>query len=120
MCVIDVQPAVGNEDSCDEGWLVAKAKSGHEGAFGELYKRHQPRTYRTALRILRNQQDAEDAVQMAFQRALVNLERFREDSTFSTCLTRIAINETLMLLRHLRPSQPPLENPLYAEQEYLN
>src|SRR5258708_24473154 len=71
MCVIDVQPAVGNEDSCDEGWLVAKAKSGHEGAFGELYKRHQPRTYRTALRILRNQQDAEDAVQMAFQRALV-------------------------------------------------
>src|SRR6266481_2091251 len=82
MLVIDVQPAVGKEDSCDEGWLVAKAKSGHEGALGELYKRHQPRTYRTALRILRKQQDAEDAVQMAFQRALVNLQRFREDSTF--------------------------------------
>jgi hypothetical protein len=41
-------------------WLVAKAKSGHEDAFGKLHKRHQLRTYRTALRILRNQQDAED------------------------------------------------------------
>jgi len=118
MCVIDVQSAVGNEDSCDERWLVATAKSGHEGAFGELYKRHQPRTYRTALRILRNQQDAEDAVQMAFQRALVNLERFREDSTFSTWLTRIAINEALMLLRQRRTREPLLENRVDADQGY--
>jgi DNA-directed RNA polymerase specialized sigma24 family protein len=112
MCVLEVQPgvsaarsllpAVRNEDSCDERWLVAKAKSGHEDAFGELYERHQPRTYRTALRILRNHHDAEDAVQRAFQRAIVNLERFREDSTFSTWLTRIAINEALMLLRQRR------------------
>src|SRR5258708_28815199 len=112
MCVLEVQsavsaarsllPAARNEDSYDEQWLVAKAKSGHEDAFGELYRRHQLRTYRTALRILRNQQDAEDVVQRAFQRVLVNLERFREDSTFSTWLTRIAINEALMLMRQRR------------------
>jgi RNA polymerase sigma-70 factor, ECF subfamily len=86
----------------DERSLIAKAKSGHDDAFGELYKRHQRRAYCTALRILRNQQDAEDAVQRAFQRALVNLQRFREDSTFSTWLTRIVINEALMLLRQRR------------------
>jgi RNA polymerase sigma-70 factor (ECF subfamily) len=118
MCVLEVQPAVRNEDSCDERWLVAKAKSGHEDAFGELYKRHQLRTYRTALRILRNQQDAEDAVQRAFQRALVNLERFREDSTFSTWLTRIAINEALMLLRQRRTREPLLENRVDADEGY--
>ena len=118
MYVLEVQPAVRNEDSCDERWLVAKAKSGHEDAFGELYKRHQLRTYRTALRILRNQQDAEDAVQRAFQRALVNLERFREDSTFSTWLTRIAINEALMLLRQRRTREPLLENRVDADQGY--
>jgi len=106
MCVLEVQTAVGNEDACDECWLVAKAKSGHEDAFGELYKRHKLKAHCTALRILRNQQDAEDAVQRAFQRALVNLERFREDSTFSTWLTRIAINEALMLLRQRRPREP--------------
>jgi len=104
--VTDLHLFAGNQGICDEHSLVAKAKSGHHDAFGELYKRHRLRTYRAALRILRNQQDAEDAVQRAFQRALVNLERFREDSTFSTWLTRITINEALMLLRQRRPSVP--------------
>jgi RNA polymerase sigma-70 factor (ECF subfamily) len=106
----------GNEDQRDERWLVEKAKSGHEDAFGELYKRHYLRAYRTTLRILRNEQDAEDAVQRAFQRALVKLERFREDSTFSTWLTRIAINEALMLLRQRRIRKPLLENGVDVEQ----
>jgi len=53
---------------------------------------------------------------MAFQRALVNLERFREDSTFSTWLTRIAINEALMLLRQRRTREPLLENRVDADQ----
>ena len=128
MCILEVQagvstarsllPAVRNEDTCDERWLVAKAKSGHGDAFGELYKRHQLRAYRTALRILRNHHDAEDAVQRAFQRALVNLERFREDSTFSTWLTRIAINEALMLLRQRRTREPLLENRVNSDQGY--
>src|SRR5208283_3102886 len=100
----------------DEGWLVARAKSGHEDAFGELYERHRLKAYRTALRILRNQQDAEDAVQRAFQRALVNLQRFREDSTFSTWLTRIVINEALMLLRERRTRHPLYENGVDTEQ----
>src|SRR3984957_486999 len=107
-----------NEDAPDERSLVAKAKSGHDDAFGELYNRHHLRAYRTALRILRNQQDAEDAVQRAFQRALVNLDRFREDSTFSTWLTRIAINEALMLLRQRRTREPLPENRVDPDQGY--
>jgi NAD(P)-dependent dehydrogenase (short-subunit alcohol dehydrogenase family) len=39
--------------------------------------------------MLRNQQDAEDAVQRAFQRALANLKRLRGDSAFSTWITRV-------------------------------
>jgi RNA polymerase sigma-70 factor, ECF subfamily len=85
-----------------ERWLVAQAKSGHPSAFGELYESHRVRVYRTALRILRDRQDAEDAVQKAFQRAFTSLCRFREDSTFSTWVTRIAINEALMMLRRRR------------------
>lgn len=106
----------GSQDLREEGWLVARAKSGHDDAFGELYERHRLKAYSTAHRILRNQQDAEDAVQRAFQRALVNLERFREDSTFSTWLTRIAINEALMLLRQRRTGEPVYENGADAEQ----
>jgi RNA polymerase sigma-70 factor (ECF subfamily) len=92
------------------------AKSGDNDAFGELYKRHQRKSYCTALRILRNPQDAEDVVQRAFQRVLVSLQRFREDSTFSTWLTRIVINESLMQLRRRRARQPLHENSVDAAQ----
>src|SRR5215468_460599 len=93
----------------NERTLVAKAKSGCSSAFEELYERHRPGIYQTVLHILRNQQDAEDAVQRSFQRAFTNLHRFRGDSTFSTWLTRIAINEALMLLRQRRAIMRPLE-----------
>ncbi len=90
----------------DERLLVSQAKSGSSNAFGELYERHRLRTYHTVHRILGNRQDAEDAVQRSFQRALTNISRFREDSTFSTWVTRIAINEALMLLRQRRALTP--------------
>lgn len=96
--------------STDERLLVAQAKSGRSTAFGELYDRHRLKIYRTAFRILRNRQDAEDAVQRSFQRAFTNLCRFREDSTFSTWVTRIAINDALMLLRQRRAKTRLQEN----------
>jgi RNA polymerase sigma-70 factor, ECF subfamily len=115
--VSELPLALRNQGVSDEHALVAKAKSGHHDAFGELYKRHQRKAYRTAHRILRNQQDAEDAVQRAFQRALVNLQRFREDSTFSTWLTRIVVNDALMLLRQRRRREPLQENSANDEQD---
>jgi RNA polymerase sigma-70 factor (ECF subfamily) len=126
MFVLELQPGVNAirglsmasaaQGLCEEHLLVAKAKSGDDDAFGELYKRHQRKAYRTALRILRNQQDAEDAAQRAFQRALVNLQRFRENSTFATWLTRITINEALMLLRQRRARGPLYNDGADTEQ----
>jgi RNA polymerase sigma-70 factor (ECF subfamily) len=100
----------GEAPSSDERWLVTQAKSGSSTAFGELYDRHRLRIYHTAFRILRNRQDAEDTVQRSFQRAFTNLCRFREDSTFSTWVTRIAINDALMLLRQRRANTRLQEN----------
>src|SRR5258707_4604265 len=68
--------------STDEQLLVVQAKSGHSGAFGDLYERYRLKLYRSAFRILRNRQDAEDAVQRSFQRAFTSLTGVREDSTF--------------------------------------
>jgi len=96
----------GNGALTDEQKLVVQAKSGLSSAFGELYERHRLKIYRSAFRILRNEQDAEDAVQQSFQRAFVNLHRFRGDSTFATWVTRIAINEALMMLRRKRVTTP--------------
>ena len=102
----------------EDRMLVAEAKSGDAGAFGELYERHRSRIYRASLRILRNEQDAEDAVQRCFQRAFVNLSRFREDSGFSTWVTRIAINEALMMLRQRRPDTQLPRNDNAGPGEY--
>jgi RNA polymerase sigma-70 factor (ECF subfamily) len=111
-------PSTAECASADERLLVAQAKAGRASAFGELYERHRQRIYRTALRILRNQEDAEDSAQRSFQRAFTSLGRFREDSTFSTWVTRIAINEALMLLRQRRSSMRHLDDNCHSEDAY--
>ena len=103
--------------STDERLLVAQAKAGRTGAFGELYERHRQRIYRTAFRILRNQEDAEDSAQRSFQRAFTNLGRFRGESAFATWLTRIAINEALMLLRQRRGNTTVSQDNSHGDEE---
>ncbi len=82
--------------------LVAATKGGDELAFDILVRRHRPRIFALALRYARVREDAEDIVQQTFQRAFVHLHQFEGRSSFSTWLTRIAINEALMLLRRGR------------------
>lgn len=87
-------PASLGDDS-----LVRAAKQGEASAFGELCSRHHRKLYRTAYRIIRNHEDAEDAVQDSFIRAFMHLGEFDERAQFSTWLVRIAINSALMILR---------------------
>jgi RNA polymerase sigma-70 factor (ECF subfamily) len=57
---------------------------------------------RRTYRIVKNWQDAEDVLQESFMKAFVHLNGFQERSSFSSWLTRIAINSALMLLRKKR------------------
>ena len=82
--------------------LVAAAKTGDERAFATLINRHQSRIFAVAQRYTKLHEDAEDVVQQTFQKAFVNLHKFQGKSSFSTWLTRIAINESLMFLRRGR------------------
>ncbi len=83
----------------DEAALVLAAKSGDGQAFEILVERYQQRILATSRRFTRNREDAEDIVQQSFQKAFVYLHKFEGKSSFSTWLTRIAINEALMFLR---------------------
>jgi RNA polymerase sigma-70 factor, ECF subfamily len=85
--------------------VVAAAKTGDSHAFELLVQRHKGRIFSLAQRMTRNREDAEDIVQQSFQKAFVHLKKFEGDSLFSTWLTRIAINEALMLLRRKRGSR---------------
>jgi RNA polymerase sigma-70 factor (ECF subfamily) len=82
--------------------LVSAAKNGNQRAFEVLVKRHQQRMLAFARRYTRVREDAEDVVQQTFQKAFIHLNKFQGKSSFSTWLTRIAINEALMLMRRSR------------------
>jgi RNA polymerase sigma-70 factor (ECF subfamily) len=84
---------------CDDWHLIREAVVGNPEAQERLFKTHTPRLYRAVFAILRNKEDAEDAVQESWCRAYKNLDRFEGRAAFSTWLTRIAINSALMLRR---------------------
>jgi len=79
--------------------LIGLAKSGDPVAFDELTREYHARMVRTALRIVRKGEDAEDVVQQAWMSAWRNIGQFRGDSAFTTWLTRIVINEAFVVLR---------------------
>ncbi len=85
-----------------EGWLISAAKAGDAIAFVELSKRHSHKILRRAYRIVKNWEDAEDVLQESLMRAFLHLKGFEERSSFSSWLTRIAINFSLMSLRKKR------------------
>jgi RNA polymerase sigma-70 factor (ECF subfamily) len=79
--------------------LVSLVQGGNYDAFEELVKRYEGKIYGHSLRLLGNQQDAEDVLQETFLNAFRGLGDFRGDSTFSTWIYRIATNNALMKLR---------------------
>jgi RNA polymerase sigma-70 factor (ECF subfamily) len=85
-----------------ERWLISAAKAGDAVAFVELSKRHSNKIVRRAYRIVKNWEDAEDVLQESLMRAFLHLKDFEERSSFSSWLTRIAINVSLMSLRKKR------------------
>lgn len=82
--------------------LVQQAIAGNADAQERLFKSYSPRLYRAAFSVLRNKEDAEDAVQESWCKAYTNLDSFEGRSAFSSWLTRIAINSALMLRRRKR------------------
>jgi RNA polymerase sigma-70 factor, ECF subfamily len=82
--------------------LVRQAQAGDEAAFARLVQPHMRKTFHVALKITRNREDAEDASQQTLLKAFANIRQFQGASQFSTWLTRIAMNEALMVMRKRR------------------
>lgn len=72
---------------------------GDKEMFRVIVQRYNPQLYRVGMAYLRDHALAEDAMQGAYLKAFTNLCRFKGTAAFSTWLTRIMINECLMMLR---------------------
>lgn len=113
MAVLTISSLTLSGSECDfarracshrEQTLLAAAKCGDRAAFDELFQPLAKRTLQIVYRITRNREDAQDALQDSFLRALRHMEAFESRSSFSSWFTSIAINSALMILRKRRNS----------------
>lgn len=88
--------------SLDEVELAERARGREPAAIRLIIKQHNQRLYRIARSILRDDGEAEDALQEAYARAFAHLDAFRGEARFGTWLARIVINEALGGLRRRR------------------
>jgi RNA polymerase sigma-70 factor (ECF subfamily) len=95
-----VQQTLASDVSDTE--FAVRIASGDQLAFEALMRKHNRRLYRTARAILKDDADAEDALQLAYLSAYRSIGGFRGDSRLSTWLTRIVANEAMMRLRRRR------------------
>lgn len=88
-----------SDPSLPDAQLAQLIAQSDRGALTLLMRRYNQRLYRVARSILRNEADAEEAVQEAFYRAYCAMSTFRGDSALSTWLVRIVVNESNQRLR---------------------
>jgi len=118
------QVAVGAQ--LNEEKLIRAGQKGDSQAVEALFRRYQRPLFQTALRVLGNAEDAEDALQDGMLSAYRNLNRFEGRSQFSTWLTRIVINAALMRRRSAkaRPAvsldETPREDELPAAERFAD
>jgi RNA polymerase sigma-70 factor (ECF subfamily) len=86
------------DDTTDQA-LIERFRSGDRDAFGELIVRYQRPIYNAAFWILRKPEDASDVAQTVFLRVAERLDEYDERYKFFSWIYRIAVNESLNLLR---------------------
>lgn len=112
-------PALAHDPASDEA-VVEEVLDGESARFEVLMRRHNQRLFRTARAILKDDAEAEDAVQQSYLTAYAKLGQFQGRARFSTWLTRIAVNESLRRRRKrgrlddLELAPEPHENALTA------
>lgn len=91
--------AMGDTSRSEQTALVRALQAGDERAFEQLVREHMARMLQVARRLLRNEEDAREAVQDAFVSAYRSIGSFSAEARLSTWLHRITVNAALMKIR---------------------
>jgi len=92
------------DNETSQEFSLQALQAGDRAEFARLVDAYSIQIYRLALKMLGNEQDAEDVLQNTFMKALLSIEKFEGRSSLSTWLYRIAVNEALMSLRRQKPT----------------
>jgi RNA polymerase sigma factor (sigma-70 family) len=96
----------------DDQILIEKALAGSESAFRILLERYKDAVHRIIVKIVRNQDEAQDLVQETFMKAFGSLSSYRCEYRFTTWLYKIAANNCIDYLRKKRLISVSLDQPL--------
>lgn len=86
-----------------DGFSLSALQSGDKAEFARLVEKYSTKIYHLALKMLNEEQDAEDVLQITFMKASKSFVNFESRSSLATWLYRIAVNEALMLIRKRKP-----------------
>ncbi|MEJ2707711.1 MAG: sigma-70 family RNA polymerase sigma factor [Anaerolineales bacterium] len=107
-----------SEDRTEPEFSLELLQAGDRAEFARLVETYSGVIYRLAVKLLANEQDAEDVLQETFIKAYKHLGNFNGRSKLSTWLYRIASNEALMLLRKRKQVPLSIEEPVeFMEDE---
>lgn len=79
--------------------IITRILKGEKNLYAIIVRRHNQRLYRVAMSIINDNGEVEDVMQVTYINAYENLAKFSFKATFSTWLTRILINESLLRLK---------------------
>jgi RNA polymerase sigma-70 factor (ECF subfamily) len=113
-------PLARFEAISDDLALTKRAVGGERDAFEQVMRRYNRRLYRLARATLRDDAEAEDALQEAYLAAFRHIDRFRGEAALGTWLSRLVLNECLARLRrsNRRNAIAPIISP--ASEEHLD
>ena len=109
---------IGSDEA--DGALLARYRKGDREAFAELVVRYQRPLYNAALWIVRKPEDASDVTQIVFLRVAERLDEYDPKHKFFSWIYRIAVNESLNLLRRTGREDELDEEADFAASESAN
>lgn len=112
------QDTIGTEAIADNE-IIARVLRGERNLYAILVRRYNERLYRVGMSIINDDGEVEDAMQVAYISAFENLGKFAFRSAFSTWLTKILINESLLRVKQRKKSihfnEEMIDNGAYQE-----
>ncbi len=97
-------------------YLVEEAKRGTQKAFTQLMNRYKDSVFFMVLKMLNNQDDANDVTQLTFSKAFENIDKYKPEFAFSTWLFKIASNNAIDFIRKRKQNTVSL-NTFYNNED---
>ncbi len=117
-------------DALSDNEIIARVLGGEKDLYALLIRKYDQRLYRVGMSIINDDTEVEDVMQVAYIKAYENLGKFEFKSAFSTWITRILINESLLRMKKRKQlfninidminNQISLHNPVDSNTPLMN